>query len=53
MDLLIEKHWSESVAVAKKEGRCNVPVFGSMARGDADETSDTDLLGDSGPNCTL
>ena len=43
MDPLIETHRSEILALAKDEGLENVRVFGSMARGDADESSDIDL----------
>ncbi len=32
------------LALAKEHGVGNVRVFGSVARGDADETSDVDLL---------
>ena len=41
---LIERHRAEIRALAKRRGIENVRVFGSMARGDADETSDVDLL---------
>ena len=44
MDPLIEAHRSEILAMAERNGLRNVRVFGSMARGDADETSDVDLL---------
>ena len=44
MDPLIETHRSEILAMAEQNGLRNVRVFGSMARGDADETSDVDLL---------
>ena len=44
MDPLIEAHRGEIVALAKGKGLENVRVFGSMARGDADEKSDIDLL---------
>ena len=50
MDPLIEVHRSEIVAIAKREGLRDVRVFGSMARGDADETSDIDLLVTLPPN---
>lgn len=32
--------------IAAKHGACNVRVFGSVARGEADETSDVDVLVD-------
>ncbi len=44
MHPLIEAHRTEILALAKHHGFSGVRVFGSMARGDADETSDVDLL---------
>ncbi len=44
MHPLIEAHRAEILALAERRGVRNVRVFGSMARGDADETSDVDLL---------
>ena len=44
MHPLIEAHRSEIRALAEHRGIRDVRVFGSMARGDADETSDVDLL---------
>lgn len=44
MDPFIEAHRNEILAMAEQNGLRNVRVFGSMARGDADETSDVDLL---------
>ena len=44
MDPLIETHRAEILAMAERNGLRDVRVFGSMARGDADETSDVDLL---------
>ena len=44
MDPLIETHRDQIVAMAKRNGLRDVRVFGSMARGDADESSDVDLL---------
>ena len=38
------EHRDELLAEAKRCGLTNVRVFGSMARGDADENSDVDLL---------
>ena len=52
MDPLIEAHRSEIVALAEGEGLENVRVFGSMARGDADEKSDIDLLVTLGPGAS-
>lgn len=44
MHPLIEAHRSEIRTLAEHRGIRDVRVFGSMARGDADETSDVDLL---------
>ena len=44
MHPLIEKHRSEILLLAKRYGLHDVRVFGSMARGDAKEHSDIDLL---------
>ena len=38
------EHREELLAEAKRGGLADVRVFGSMARGDADEDSDVDLL---------
>ena len=44
MHALIESHRAEIRTLAERHGLHDVRVFGSMARGDADETSDIDLL---------
>ena len=44
MHPLIENNRSEILALAERHGVRNVRVFGSMARGDADDASDVDLL---------
>ena len=44
MHSMIERHRAEILAIAKRHGIREVRVFGSMARGDADATSDVDLL---------
>jgi predicted nucleotidyltransferase len=44
-DIVKEKR-EEILAIARKHGAFNVRVFGSVARGDADEESDIDLLVD-------
>jgi len=44
MHSLIEQHRSEILAIAARHGIQDVRVFGSMARGDAGETGDVDLL---------
>ena len=44
MHALIESHRAEIRALATRHGLRDVRVFGSMARGEADEASDVDLL---------
>ena len=44
MHPLIEQNRADILAFAERHGIENVRVFGSMARGDADDTSDVDLL---------
>ena len=44
MHSLIKHHRSEILTIAERHGIRDVRVFGSMARGDGDETSDVDLL---------
>ena len=44
MHPLIENNRAEILALADRHGVRNVRVFGSMARGDADDESDVDLL---------
>jgi predicted nucleotidyltransferase len=44
MHPLIETHRQAILDIAGRYGVTNVRVFGSMARGDADENSDVDLL---------
>ena len=44
MHTLIENNRTEILALADRHGVRNVRVFGSMARDDADDTSDIDLL---------
>jgi predicted nucleotidyltransferase len=41
-DLLLRR--AEIIAAAKRYGASDVRLFGSLARGDADEASDVDLL---------
>ena len=41
---LIQKHREQILSLAARHGLENVRVFGSMARGDANESSDVDLL---------
>ncbi len=42
----VEEHSREILDLALKHGMSNVRVFGSMARGEADDASDLDLLVD-------
>ncbi len=51
-DLLKEKR-GEILQIAKNYGAYNVRVFGSVARGEADEKSDIDLLVDMEPGRSL
>ena len=44
MHPLIEAHRAEIRALAERHGLRDVRVFGSMARGDATDSSDIDLL---------
>ncbi len=44
MHPLIETHRAEILSLAERYGLRDVRVFGSMARGDAKERSDIDLL---------
>jgi len=44
MDDIVEKHRQQILTLAKKNGICNVRVFGSMARNEANPDSDLDLL---------
>lgn len=44
MDKLVENNRAAILSLARKNGVCNVRVFGSMARNDANEHSDLDLL---------
>ena len=51
-DLLEEKR-DEILQIAARHGASNVRVFGSAARGEADEGSDVDLLVDFEPGRSL
>lgn len=44
MHPLIENHRTKILDLAERHGVRDVRVFGSMARGDADDASDVDLL---------
>jgi predicted nucleotidyltransferase len=50
-ELLREKR-QEILEIAAKHGAYNVRIFGSVARGEADEKSDVDFLIDAGPKRT-
>ena len=50
---LIAKHRDAILALAAKHGATNVRVFGSVARGDDDETSDIDVLVNMEPGRSL
>ena len=54
MDLnnLLKSRREEILSIAAKHGARNVRIFGSAARGEADEESDIDLLVDVGPGRT-
>ena len=52
MHPLIEAHRVGILALAERHGVRNVRVFGSMARGDADDASDVDLLVSLAPDKT-
>ncbi len=51
-DLLREKR-EDILRLAQKHGARNIRVFGSVARGEADEKSDIDLLVDMEPGRSL
>lgn len=50
LDELIRDKREEIRRIAEKHGARNVRIFGSVARGEAREASDIDLLVDVGPN---
>ena len=47
---LLQPKREEILQIVAKHGACNVRVFGSVARGEADSLSDVDLLIDLGEN---
>lgn len=53
LDELIKTKREEILRTATKYGAYNVRVFGSVARGEADEKSDIDLLVDMEPGRSL
>lgn len=49
----LKTHRDDILRICAKHGAKNVRVFGSAARGEADEDSDIDLLVDLEPGCSL
>lgn len=49
----LHRHRDEIIAFGRQHDVSNIRVFGSVARGEADENSDLDLLVDSGPGASL
>jgi uncharacterized protein len=49
LDELLREKRQEILAIAARHGAYNVRIFGSVARGEADEASDVDILVDAGP----
>ena len=52
IDELLEDKRDEILRIAARHGARNVRVFGSVARGEAEEDSDIDLLVEVGPDHT-
>jgi uncharacterized protein len=52
-DELLQSKREEILRIAAKHGASNVRIFGSVARGEADEQSDIDLLVDLEPKRSL
>jgi hypothetical protein len=50
---LLKTKREEILKIAARHGARNVRVFGSAARGEADEKSDIDLLVEFEPGCSL
>jgi predicted nucleotidyltransferase len=53
IDELLKEKREEILRIAAKHGAHNVRVFGSVARGEANEQSDVDLLVDMEPDRSL
>lgn len=53
LDPLLQTNRQAILALAARHGARDVRVFGSMARGEAGEESDVDLLVEAGPHRTL
>ncbi len=52
-DAILQARRDEILRIATKHGARNVRVFGSVARGEADEDSDVDILVDLDPGRSL
>jgi len=50
---VLEEKRDQILRIASRQGAHNIRVFGSVARGDADESSDIDLLVDFKPDRSL
>jgi len=53
LEELLRSRRAEILAIAEKYGVRNVRIFGSVARGEADDESDVDLLVEPMPGFTL
>lgn len=53
MEQLLRTRRADILALAARRGARNIRVFGSVARGEADEESDVDLLVDMEPGRSL
>jgi predicted nucleotidyltransferase len=53
LDQLLQEKREDILRIANKRGASNVRVFGSVARGEFDSTSDIDLLVDLEPGRSL
>ncbi len=53
LKMLVETHREAILRVCAEHGARNVRVFGSVARGEADEASDLDVLVDMDPDRSL
>lgn len=53
LKLLLERNRDAVLALAARRGAVNVRIFGSVPRGEADESSDVDLLVTFQPGVTL
>jgi uncharacterized protein len=49
---ILQEKRQEILEIAAKHGAYNIRIFGSVARGEADDDSDVDFLIDAGPNRT-